>query len=364
MTTPDLKQADSSRPAPPASAPTRVTLWRVGLFALPLLLLGVLGFSTVDRALASANERETDLLASLVLRSDAIAAASAPILQATLNARSVERGAWRSQVQSRAHAAHVRRTARRRAIEATGWRVQYAWSHPDDTLADIARRYALTVESLAELNPALHPTDIPPGTRVILYHYDRVDPPVSAGKANRGRLFSAVPMPIGDEWVIRDPARAWGTDVMIDALVRGFRHVSNTFPDTHPVYLGDLSRQRGGAFRPHKSHQSGRDVDASYYDLESPPRTADRFVHMSRHTIDIPRQWELFSYWIRNDDVTHIFIDRRLIPAFAEYAEQVESEEIMERAFGRRPIVSHQPGHLNHFHARFRCAEHDERCEE
>jgi penicillin-insensitive murein endopeptidase len=89
--------------------------------------------------------------------------------------------------------------------------------------------------------------------------------PMSIGRAHGGVLVAGVRMPEGTNWEVMHPGLAWGTRETVDALAHGIDAVAARFPDTPRAFVGDLSAKSGGHLHPHVSHQSGRDVDVSYY---------------------------------------------------------------------------------------------------
>ena len=143
-------------------------------------------------------------------------------------------------------------------------------------------------------------------------------------------------------------------------------------PGAPVVMIGDISRRRGRRFRPHRSHQSGRDVDAAYYILPEAQQQANGYgwQRARSSTLDAKRQWRLFRYWIQQDIVTYIFVDRRLQRAMLRHAEHIgEDDEFLATVFqvhpnSEDPIIRYSPGHDDHFHVRFRCEERDTRCRE
>jgi penicillin-insensitive murein endopeptidase len=88
---------------------------------------------------------------------------------------------------------------------------------------------------------------------------------VSFGSTADGALRQGVPLPTeGDGWEV-PPSWRWrhanyGTDELVDALVRTGRRLARERPGTRVQY-GDISVQGGGGSARHRSHQSGRDVD-------------------------------------------------------------------------------------------------------
>ena len=230
----------------------------------------------------------------------------------------------------------------------------------------ILRRFDLTREDLEQLNPAVALNLLAPGDRVLIYRYDPENPPRSRGAANRGSQTGAMPMPEGPWWWVRNPVETWGTPYTVTNLYRGLYHVGSTFPDTGVVAIGDISLRNGGRLPPHRSHRSGRDVDVSYYCHDE--ICARRFWDARSDNLDIPRQWELFRFWIEADVVDYIFVDSAIQKRLYEYAQAIGHDtewlnEVFEYRGGRRrSIIRHVRGHADHFHVRFRCSPDDVQC--
>lgn len=226
--------------------------------------------------------------------------------------------------------------------------------------------YGLSGTQLQAMNPDVDLNLLAPGTRLLVYRYHPSLPSMSRGAANRGRLVNGMPMPVGEHWIVRHASRAWGTTETVSELVRGLTATAEALPGGGRPMVADISRRRGGRFRPHRSHTSGRDVDVTYYrnDVVSTPL----FSRTTRYALDHARQWHLFKYWIERDLVTYIFIDNRLQRSLYDFAvEQGESAEMLEEAFGEprgRGILRYSPGHDDHFHVRFTCAASDPICRE
>src|SRR5689334_14928618 len=88
---------------------------------------------------------------------------------------------------------------------------------------------------------------------------------VSIGTSNAGALRHGVLLPpagdgyvIPPTWVTR--GSSFGTDELVDALVRTARAVHREMPGG-TLGVADLSPRGGGATLKHKSHENGRDVD-------------------------------------------------------------------------------------------------------
>ncbi|MBD0318177.1 MAG: penicillin-insensitive murein endopeptidase [Thermoleophilia bacterium] len=103
-----------------------------------------------------------------------------------------------------------------------------------------------------------------------------------------GRLLAGVRLPAeGRTFFTWDPvrrrspnrsSRRFGTDGLVRITLAVVRSFAAVHPNAPRVGIGDLSRRRGGPFRPkHASHQNGLDVDVYYPrkdGKERPARTA------------------------------------------------------------------------------------------
>lgn len=180
--------------------------------------------------------------------------------------------------------------------------------------------------------------------------------PMSLGKTNAGALLNAVQMPTGEHWEVVVPQAAYGTQETIDQLIVAIKLVNRQFADTHRLAIGNISRELGGPLRPHRSHQSGRDVDTGYYYV---PEKAEWYRPATRGTLDRARSWAFIRALVTETDVEMIFIDRAVQKLIKEHALSVgEDPEWLDTIFqyGSKhpePIVRHAWGHRSHIHIRF-----------
>ena len=102
----------------------------------------------------------------------------------------------------------------------------------------------------------------------------------SVGLPYAGRLVHGVQLPArGQSFETWDPARKripnrgwrrWGSDRLVEIVLRVVREYRHAHPWARPLLIGDLSRTHGGDFGPrfgalgHASHQNGLDVDVYY----------------------------------------------------------------------------------------------------
>jgi penicillin-insensitive murein endopeptidase len=232
---------------------------------------------------------------------------------------------------------------------------QHAENHAEPSDEDL--------EKISRMPRTVAPSDLEPA------------PSVSVGYPNRGLLrFGAR---INDDRVMRVKDGSldsrFGTGELVRLIERAAQDVAFRYPRSQ-LTVGDLSRPGGGRFRPHVSHQSGRDVDLGFYmlDRRSTPLNAHLFVRLNNqgmgkqwgqlYKFDAARNWALIESLLSDPtiDVQHIFVvnsikGRLIRQALKEHA----NPELLMRA--RRVITqpSHGAPHRSHFHVRIYCADDD-----
>ncbi|HMY18403.1 MAG TPA: penicillin-insensitive murein endopeptidase [Polyangium sp.] len=179
--------------------------------------------------------------------------------------------------------------------------------------------------------------------------------PLALGTPNAGALVNGVPMPKSDKWIVQDPSCAWGTQETIDQIVRTIEKVYAEHANSPPLAIGHISSKRGGHLSPHKSHQSGRDVDLGYY--HSPPK--QYFVKGTEQNLDLERTYALIKAFVTDTETDLILVDTSIQRMLVKYAlSHGEDEAFVDRVFQvrdkhPRPYVRHARGHANHVHVRF-----------
>ncbi|MBX3224577.1 MAG: penicillin-insensitive murein endopeptidase [Labilithrix sp.] len=179
--------------------------------------------------------------------------------------------------------------------------------------------------------------------------------PMSIGRAHSGVLVSGVRMPEGANWELVSPGHAWGTQETVDALARAIDAVAARFPETPRAFIGDISAKRGGHHPPHVSHQSGRDVDVSYYLTEG----HRWYATANASNLDRARTWHFVRTLIAESDVDLILVDLQIQRILKAYALEVgEDPAWLDQVFqaggkSRRPLFFHAKGHASHLHVRF-----------
>ncbi len=181
---------------------------------------------------------------------------------------------------------------------------------------------------------------------------------MSVGRANSGVQFNAVRMPKGRGWKLMAPGLAYGTRETIDYLSRAIDATHARHPGSHKLYIGHISAKRGGYLSPHKSHQSGRDVDISYFYRSNKKLKWYRRVNAAN--LDRARTWAFVRNLITKTDVEYIFINTSVQKLLKEHALKIgEDKDWLNRIFQYRgerkaiPIIRHARGHDTHIHVRF-----------
>lgn len=347
-------------------SPLVVAVFGSGLSVLPLAVLALpvvaSGLFIDEEAIAAAAEAERlrEVAAVIASASDAVTQAAEPALDAA-------RERW-TQMLAVAVAEGGPETAIEVAETTIAYREFWVTVAEGESWEPIAAAFGHSGSSLASLNPGVDLNVLVAGQRLLVHRYDDTLGSNSAGAPNYGRLVNGMPMPDGPHWVVRDRHLAFGTAETVSHMIRGLTHVGEAMPGGATPMIGDLSRRRGGRLKRHRSHRTGRDADVAYY-FHDHSRSLN-FTYASPRTMDLERQWALFRYWLERDLVIYIFIDPRLQRALYDHAMRIgEDPAFIERAFGRRNVGSdgilrYSPGHRDHLHVRFRCAERDRRCRE
>jgi LysM repeat protein len=238
-----------------------------------------------------------------------------------------------------------------------------------DTLAAAAGRYGVSTRDLARWNGSLDVRGTRPGTKVRIYTRKPVSASEAVGPTNRGRLENPARLQPHRGYVIRTPARAYGTEETIRWVVDAFDAVDAKFKHTKVVRIHDISDKNGGHLRDHKSHQNGRDVDISYYQKQCGANGC-KFQDFRSSDLDVARQWALLEHWLRNGQAAMIFVDYRLQAKLYKYAKRrgvpkAKLEEWIQYPRGKYEpdgIIRHFPNHEDHLHVRFVCPYSDLKC--
>ena len=197
----------------------------------------------------------------------------------------------------------------------------------------------------------------------------------SVGAPQEGRLENARRLHESDSvhYLVAAASRGrhFGTDELVEVLVRGAAAVAGAFPGS-ALRVGDMSAKSGGDVHMHASHESGRDVDVAFYlrtpggqDAQPPEfvtigldaRSAD-----GAFVFDDERNWAFVEAVLadRRAVVTHVFIADFLRERLLAQARAVGAPAAL---LARAASLLTQPRgsfpHDNHLHLRVACAADD-----
>ena len=210
--------------------------------------------------------------------------------------------------------------------------------------------------------------------------FEQDDPtPIPDGPADTGlpaeicdesQLVEGVQLPENpDLYTVFNENAAWGTPRMVQTLIAVSEEMAWRFPEIQPLVVGDISREGGGAFPPHRSHRGGIDVDLGLYNRGG-KQGRGGFLTLPAEELDLDMNLAFVQALFATGNVERILLDRSLIKALRDHAIQTGAmteddarrmfilpEEAMERPFGMDQIVHHVQGHENHFHVRVYCSD-------
>jgi len=176
----------------------------------------------------------------------------------------------------------------------------------------------------------------------------------SIGTPTRGFLFAGSELKDSDG-IKHEGGYGWGTDLVIRSIERAVREVRRCFPNSPVLRVGDISRDKGGWLRPHRSHQSGLDVDMGYY-YRIP---VGWYEKATASNLDLARTWSLVRALIEGGNVDTIFMDltvQRILKTYISTLPLYEQpfDEWFQTPLKKDTAIRHAWGHLTHFHVRFR----------
>lgn len=253
-------------------------------------------------------------------------------------------------------------------VPGTGRRVDYVVQR-GDRLGRIAARFGVSVRDLVRWNSGLDPERLRYGRTVHIFTEVRESVSESVGRPHRGNLLRAERLRPHPGYFIRNRHRSWGTLETMQWLHQGFDAVREAHPGGPRVRLHDISLRRGGRMEGHRSHQSGRDVDLSYYQR----RCGGQPCPMRRiggPELDLDRQWTLLKRWLENDQLEAVFMDYSLQRPLYEHARSHGATRRQLHRWFQYPrgpsyalgTIRHFRNHRDHLHVRFICPETDRDC--
>jgi murein endopeptidase len=225
--------------------------------------------------------------------------------------------------------------------------------------ADAIEREILDL-SRAELSDALL-LSLPGSEGIAVGGIGQVEIPeggTSVGTPQRGALRNGVQLPFNPGlYTRRDPSRQWGSTHTIRTIQSALTAMREQRGVYAPVIIGDVSRPHGGRFRPHVSHQSGRDVDIR---LIVAPDLDPRTLPVAAEHVDWDATWALVESFLETGTVKWIFLSAARQPDLYEAGRRAGVHEgVLQRWFRS---ISHEDGHRAHLHIRLHCGPGDPQC--
>lgn len=249
-----------------------------------------------------------------------------------------------------------------------------------DTLASLSKRFSLQSQRLREFNPGV--TRFKSGQEIQLWVEPKLqaksksqgkfrledvelhDHAITRGRPMRGSLENGIQLPRWDELYLRaQPKEQFGSSHLIRHLLSALINFRENYGFKGRLVMGDISIEGGGHFPPHKSHQSGRDID-----IWLPTLTGDyrryRSGGMKRPNPDEAdwfATWHLIEALVQTGEVYMIFLSYELqehVHSAAKLSGRTDEElvDIIQYPRGAsRAILRHSNGHIHHIHVRFTC---------
>jgi LysM repeat protein len=190
----------------------------------------------------------------------------------------------------------------------------------------------------------------------------------SHGHPNRGKIRGEpVQLPeIPELYTRRFDRIAHGSSHAIRTIVTAFANFRHDSGYEGEILVGSIARPHGGRFPPHKSHQSGRDVDIRLPMLPWFETTIDP----GAEEIDWRAVWGLIDAFLATGEVEMIFLDHDLqrplyYAALSLGATPEELDRIITwpRRDGKgKQVIRHARGHDGHIHVRIKCGDDEPTC--
>ena len=243
-----------------------------------------------------------------------------------------------------------------------------------DTLGSIGARFGVSVRDLVRMNPGKNPDRLRIGDRLLIYKDGKPGRSQAVGRPQHGRLVDGEQLKDGPGMWIRNTATTWGTNETIRAIKAAIAEVRRKHPKVHDLTIGDISKKDGGFLAPHRSHQSGLDVDLGFYHLGQPKSGPHASLDATRVSLDAAATWTLILALAGPNEeasnVEYMFISYPVQKKLYDWAKaegwsEAKLSWLIQYPRGSRAmrgLIRHEPGHQNHIHVRFKCPRGDTAC--
>ncbi len=271
-------------------------------------------------------------------------------------------------------------------------KIDYDLEPEDNSWSKLSKRFGISAKKLRSYNPDV--TKLAAGSSVVIWIDPRPYKPAeprraipkyvplrtaqAVGSPNSGRLEGGIQIPESPLYKRRYAYIMWGSGYLVANVQTAVAQFRQDMDFDGTLVLADTSKQRGGHFNPHKSHQTGRDIDiwlptlrgvfkekylteggAEKWGRRPNPEEADWFA-----------TWGLVRALIATDAVQVIFLDHSVQPNVYNAAKflGVSDEELdISIQYPRSKnssagMLSHSAAHIHHMHVRFKCAPYENEC--
>ena len=236
-----------------------------------------------------------------------------------------------------------------------------------DSLKRIAKRLGTSVKDLRRLN-GIKGSRIKPKQKLAYLMPGPEKDSKSEGKASNGKLIDGEKMPEGPGYSYGNRPNVYGTNETITYMIRCIGEYRRKHPDGPDIVVGNLSRQGGGHLDPHKSHQSGRDVDIGYiHKKKFQPVTS--MIGTNHKNLDARKTWDLMYCFLETGAVDVMYVDTAIQKPMVEHLKKRKFTDRYLKKIFQYPrknrgdaVIQDYPGHHHHIHLRFKCPRGDEKC--
>ncbi len=228
------------------------------------------------------------------------------------------------------------------------------------------RALAEGVAVTAWIDPIEGPTTPPTKHLLEVEGLPPISGSISVGLPQRGKLLGGIVLPEHPLWIRGDPGHLFASAHTIRQIHAAFTNLRRDKGYSAGILVGSISRKHGGKFPPHRSHQSGRDVDIRLPLVAGLPVTP----HPNADQIDWYAAWWLIESFVETGQVESIFLNElhhgrlyqaaRALGMPKSRALEIVRSEAWRGTGG--PIVQHAEGHYAHIHVRVRCGPDEPRC--
>lgn len=260
-----------------------------------------------------------------------------------------------------------------------------------ETWRDLSERFGLDVTRLRKFNPGL--ADLTPGATLTVWIEPKPYKPrnpgqripeffvdhasKSVGNPNNGRIENGVQLP-DDPNYTKVSGFVWGSAFTIQKLREALATFRRDVDYEGLIIVSDLSKQGGGHFDPHKSHQAGRDVDIWLPSVRGAYRPNENAAGRKKWRrpvggeVDFYATFGLVRALIQTGAVKYVFLDWDRQKYVYEAARQMGATPEQLDAWIQYPrpkglpkgFLRHSEAHFSHVHVRFLCADWEDDCKD